>query len=649
MAAETGLNSDADEEAPHVRPDRLESHDITVHTPLIPPDSLPPQPEGQSGSSGSGGSDAAVTKSEGAKLPTPSTTPGSQPKAGEEMSSMRRKGIACFLITSVLSLLSALVAFRWHHSLVHGQCSLVAEVNHQEMCHTALPGEVCYDHVRWAKESGINIHPEWYAMAPFQLTSQSSPEEFQEVLHETRLGSCPEPCHHTAPVGNCLTAPFGSRCYKRVMWVARSGIFEHPEWYPNVNILSSMTDVQEELHKKGESGCTKPCPAEPDPSWVCESQHAEAQKAAGVCNPNVTLLDDGSSAEWLLSDADQGKCFRFLLSTGFVKLDMNTSDRNWCWAALKEYGCHNHMYDKLSWQEMQMQAAVKGAPVPSSFSPIQNADMCDRREFGGRVDWSWAQRFTAQKWFNENVHVYVLSLPSSWQRRQSATTCFSKLGIKFKFVDGVDMRIGGALERAKQEGLIPWSYNLALAQKVHDDPAQRMSDGGSITGTVGCASGHFRAQRQGLQETEKKPLSLVFEDDVCGTDDLVQRVWRLVTQELPCDWQVVSLYSRCPFGRCVSPHLTRVQPDINEPAWRCRHGVNYGMQGTLYRLNQVQNLQKLWQPVVFNESRPHCIDLDVALASISNHVKYYAVPASQSPGFLRELPEGSARWDINSR
>jgi hypothetical protein len=120
-----------------------------------------------------------------------------------------------------------------------------------------------------------------------------------------------------------------------------------------------------------------------------------------------------------------------------------------------------------------------------------------------------------------------------------------------------------------------------------------------------------------------------------------------VTEELPCDWQAVSLNSRCPFGRCISPHLSRVQPDANEPQWRCRHGVNYGFQGMLYRTNEIENLQRVWKPVVFNESQPHCLDVDVALASISDQVQFYAVPASQNPGFLREVSEGSSRVDIN--
>jgi len=75
--------------------------------------------------------------------------------------------------------------------------------------------------------------------------------------------------------------------------------------------------------------------------------------------------------------------------------------------------------------------------------------------------------------------------------------------------------------------------------------------------------------------------------------------------------------------------------------------VNYGFQGVLYRSSEVHNLQQEWIPTVFDEERPHCLDVDVALASISDKVRFYAVPASQNPGLLNELPEGSSRVDIN--
>lgn len=520
---------------------------------------------------------------------------------------------------------------------------------YQMSCYTVLPGEYCYGKIKWAKEHGIYEHPEWYKNFETSLQPSSGMLEFQQLLHEKHLGKCPRPCPKgedpAAGPGFCLSAPVGSKCYKRMQWVFRYGIFQFPQLYPGINILSSMHDIQKELHSKKEADCTFPCEEDADSEWALPTPLG----ASGVCNDKVDWPTKLPAPQWMLLDGEQETCFQALKIKGFVTDSARALKRNWCWVGLKEYGCHNHMYDPMTWPEMTMSAVMNGAVVPTAFTPLSGAPVCDRTDLGGKVDWSYDEKSSSREWFQQNVQVYVLSLPQSWKRRATASQCFQKLGISFEFVDGIDMRQPWSLKTAKNEGLIPASYDLNLARRIHADPDQHMADGGSILGTLGCAAGHFRAQRRGLQDqgTHRKPLSLVLEDDVCGNEDFVEKLWRLVTQEMPCDWQVASLYSRCPFGRCISPHLTRVQPDTNEPAWRCHHGVNYGMQGMLYRLDQVAAMQQVWQPVVFDEKRPHCADIDVALASISEKVAYYAVPASQSPSFLRELPEGSDRWNIN--
>merc|ERR1712216_414239 len=96
-------------------------------------------------------------------------------------------------------------------------------------------------------------------------------------------------------------------------------------------------------------------------------------------------------------------------------------------------------------------------------------------------------------------------------------------------------------------------------------------------------------------------------------------------------------------------HLTRVLPDSNEPVERCIHGVNYGFFAMLYRLENLESLRSRLNAVVWDPDRPHCLDVDVALASISDKVGYYAVPAVQQPGFLSEGAMGSARWDLNRK
>jgi len=291
-------------------------------------------------------------------------------------------------------------------------------------------------------------------------------------------------------------------------------------------------------------------------------------------------------------------------------------------------------------------ALSAGVTSSATFHPIQNPQVCDQQIFGSTFEWSEANWIHARRWFAQHVNVYVLSLPSSTARRNVMRVSLGALRIPFQFVDGVDMRHPNSFDAAKKEGLIPASFDAARAQAEAYNPRNGMGTAGSIMGTLGCASGHFRAQTRGVN-IRPKAITVVFEDDVSPEADFIPKLWHLVTQDLPCDWQAVSLYSRCPFGICASPHLTRVQPDVNEPAWRCRHGVNYGFQGMAYRTSEIMTIQKLWKPVVFDEKRPHCLDVDVALASISDRIRFYAVPASQSPGLLKEISMGSSRVDIN--
>jgi hypothetical protein len=59
-------------------------------------------------------------------------------------------------------------------------------------CHTAQPGEQCYDDISWAKSSGVLEHPDWYP----GLSADSSLAEFQAQLHSTgaNSGACSAPC-----------------------------------------------------------------------------------------------------------------------------------------------------------------------------------------------------------------------------------------------------------------------------------------------------------------------------------------------------------------------------------------------------------------------------------------------------------------------
>jgi hypothetical protein len=292
-------------------------------------------------------------------------------------------------------------------------------------------------------------------------------------------------------------------------------------------------------------------------------------------------------------------------------------------------------------------AAGSGSAPPRTqepFDPVQHPQVCDRADAGRNRQWTNQEKALAREWFRNHVGVYVLGLFDDLGRWNMISERLKQLRLYATHVNGVDMRPSGALADAKEAGWVPKSFNFTRAQELAYRPEQNM---GSILGTLGCASAHFKAQSKVM--ADGLPLAVVFEDDSWPSDDFVERLWSLVHEELPCHWDVASLYSRCPYGSCVSQHLLRVRPDTNEPAWRCHQGVNWGMQAVLYRTESLARIQIPWKHAVFNESRPHCMDIDVALASISDTVNYYAVPAVQDPGFVYETNHPSLRWGINEQ
>mmetsp|Transcript_107958 Transcript_107958/g.337686 ORF Transcript_107958/g.337686 Transcript_107958/m.337686 type:complete len:549 (-) Transcript_107958:259-1905(-) len=320
-------------------------------------------------------------------------------------------------------------------------------------------------------------------------------------------------------------------------------------------------------------------------------------------------------------------------------------ERNWCWVGLNSM-CHWNLKNHHPWAELQDMAADQGLTVPakdSSFSPLQNPELCDRPENGRMRNWTQDEWEASRRWFKAHVSVYVLSLPKLGARRwKTIRKRLAELDIFATLVPGVDMREPGALYEAKRQGFMLEAFNFSRAQEI---AYSWKHDMGSILGTAGCASAHFKAQAKVM--TDGSPLAVVMEDDSWPSDDFVPRLWSLVREELPCDWEVTALLSRCGYGRCISPHLMRVMPDANEPAWRCRQGSNWGMHAVLYRTEALPRLQELWKRTVFNEDQPHCMDVDVALASISDQANFYAVPSVQDPGFVKEANHRSARWDIN--
>jgi len=323
--------------------------------------------------------------------------------------------------------------------------------------------------------------------------------------------------------------------------------------------------------------------------------------------------------------------------------DVYWKDQNLCWEWMKHVSCWE---DCTSWREGQQRAAKRGlAPFPSDvpMHPLRDPEVCDSRELGAKLDVSPQDMRVAQAWFDESVSVYVLNLPTDAERWRMISGRLKELKIAFRRIGGVDLRVPGAYEKAKADGWIPKDYNLTLAQRNARSWYNKM---GGIRGTVGCATAHLRAQSVAAAET-RTPYAMILEDDVRPEDDFVPKLRRLLAGEAPADWSAISLKSYCPYGTCVSPHLSRVHPDGNEPADRCRHGANYGFFAMLYRVSDLAGLRSRLARAVYDGSRPHCLDVDVALASISDEVSYYAVPGPQTPGLLSQGGFASARTTAN--
>jgi hypothetical protein len=70
-----------------------------------------------------------------------------------------------------------------------GELMQLQEKDAGQQCHTAIPGEECYQNIVW-HSTDIEDHPEWYA----GLTKDSSLYEWQTWAHEQAKETCARPC-----------------------------------------------------------------------------------------------------------------------------------------------------------------------------------------------------------------------------------------------------------------------------------------------------------------------------------------------------------------------------------------------------------------------------------------------------------------------
>lgn len=415
---------------------------------------------------------------------------------------------------------------------------------------------------------------------------------------------------------------------------------------------------------------------------------SQASESMSFCNPVASLPNFLGARSFVDSPSVPAEVLEACQTQKPTESSWIWPGRDWCWVATKRHAC----YGRHSWRDAQVQAARDGeapevdlAALPALLQP----NLCDRPSYasiqpqaenasdqqddtprsgfptdgdlsaGQRADARRAEQEEADDWFRRNVEVYVLSLPTAVQRWLRISKRLHNLGIEATRVAGIDLSSQGALQKAQKEGLVPITWDITLAEQKmiklfrnsSTSAAKRyMNDYGR--GTIGCAAAHLRAMWQAANQAtlDRKPLVLILEDDVWPEDDFTLKLRRLLREEAPCNWEVISLRSQCPYGICVSPHLMRVQPDENEPEEMCRHGVTYGFYAMLYRTDILTALANKLHKQIWDISKPGCLANDVALASISDRVAYYAVPASQVPGFIsHDWSSSSVRSALNKQ
>jgi hypothetical protein len=69
----------------------------------------------------------------------------------------------------------------------------------------------------------------------------------------------PPPTPAPTTAGACHTAVAGEKCYGDVDWAMKTGIHQHPEWYPGLSQSSSFEEFQTHMHDIGYSECPMPC------------------------------------------------------------------------------------------------------------------------------------------------------------------------------------------------------------------------------------------------------------------------------------------------------------------------------------------------------------------------------------------------------
>jgi len=188
-----------------------------------------------------------------------------------------------------------------------------------EGCRDVQQGDVCWQELTWAMQRGIYDHPSWYP----GLNSFSSASAFQAAVHKRKPEKCPMPCTVVDSFENkggsqCSDALQGDSCWHAIHWAKRTGIYEHPEWYPGLTSTSNDAAFQAVVHRTKPDKCAMPCSAAEahcervkpgSPCWKA----VDWAKAKGIYSnpewyPGLTPTSGHRKFQEAVHKSDPGKC-----------------------------------------------------------------------------------------------------------------------------------------------------------------------------------------------------------------------------------------------------------------------------------------------------------------------------------------------------
>ncbi|CAJ1335958.1 unnamed protein product [Effrenium voratum] len=263
-----------------------------------------------------------------------------------------------------------------------------------------------------------------------------------------------------------------------------------------------------------------------------------------------------------------------------------------CWnllvgacSALGEHTCG------ASWQDAHAATIDKlQISVEKPSYPLDDVSLCDDAQLGRSRSWTPQEWEQSLSWFERNVQVYVLEMPGLVISDEKETvSSLAHHGLQAVRIAGYNLHSETDFKAATRDGALPKKLDPSrLGDKVY---------------AASVAASHFHIQTLASTASTSpshKPIALVLEDGAKLAHDFQQRIWALIQEEIPCDWDVLSLSSSCPVGRCVSPHLTRIGPNANLPrAERCSERISRGFQGVLYRSAVIAGFRSKWMEAAF--------------------------------------------------